>query len=55
MALTRVQAEINFKEGIMERIINDEDYYLIRKEDVDKHSAPLGFKIHFCKCWELSI
>jgi hypothetical protein len=31
----------------MERRINDEDYYLIRKEDVDKHLAPLGFKIPF--------
>jgi hypothetical protein len=31
----------------MERIINNDDCYLIRKEDVDKHLVTLGFKIPF--------
>ena len=31
----------------MERTINDGDYYLIRKEDIDKHLAPLNLKNPF--------
>lgn len=32
---------------MVERIIDDDNYYLIRKEDIEKHLAPLGFRVPF--------